>query len=579
MANGLQSDVRAGGVRIKASDVAAKAENLTPNVARMAQMFRQGQISAQEIHERFGSRGIAEDRAAIAQASLATQQATEVGPLQIEAQKAALAPDITQLRQQATRGSLEEQISTQATTKATRKTRDQLIKAQTAQALNETLGGLNPANVRQLALAYPQVVKPVYDPETGIVTNKDEVASQIGRVKTFQGWVDSMKDLADTTESREIKERAPDGSEQVVLRHYFKGGNVPVPQEVSRAIASANLASPGIVNNPETARLLNQTFGAPGQITTGAGVAQPTPPAAPVDPNAPAPIPPPAAAAPAPAAAPAAPAPTAAAPSVLPPPGQPIQIRPKAGEVLPGGGLVLSAGPTAAGKRTDTETRAMKFSQRMRLSESQFQKVLATGIDPASVSMQTETGVLEQIPGMRAGVPVLGPVIATQIEKRISPEAKRISQPVNNWASAILREESGAAIKDEERAQYVRAFFPITGDPPDVRQRKTEQRRAATAALEAVAARKITPAQYEDEIATISGVGFFPEGSSVHTEGSPENKAWVKSGGAGFVTSQLAPDKLITLEPGQLPPADPSVQVIRGADGIARRRRVQQPIK
>jgi hypothetical protein len=550
---GLESDARAGGIRV--GDIVAKPGDLSRNVDKMAAMFRQGQITANDIHERFGSRGIAEDRAAVAKAGLATKQVEELGDIQIAAQKSQLSPEITGLKAQATVGSLEEQIANQSVAKEMREPRNQLLKAQVAQAIAQAQGNLTAPMVQQLQLQYPGLIKAQYD-ENGVVLNKEEVVKQIGRVKVQQQWIDSVQDMAKNIRFVTVKEELSDGQIRETEKAFWSGTQTPVPQAQLAAIAAAQAANPGTVQDPQFASKLAAAFGKPGQVSTATGATA-------VDPNAPAPLP-----GEAPAAAPA------PGPGVLPPPGQPIQVR-VAGEAAPGG-IVTSMGKPAGGKPTDVEARAFKFAKRMELSEGQYQKVIASGVDPTTFAMNFQTGLLEQVPSMKSGIPVLGPLAGTYVESKVSPDAKRLSSAMGNWASAILREESGAAIKDEERAQYIRAFFPITGDPPDVRANKAAQRKSAGEALQAVFARKITPAEYENQIANLAGLDFFPKATSVHTEGSPENKAWANAGGPGMTVGVAAPDNVPTLEAGQLPP--PDAGFVR-SNGKLYRRRTAKPVK
>jgi hypothetical protein len=328
---GLESDPRAGGVRVSASDIVSKPGDLTKNVDRMAQMFRQGKIDANDIRERFGARGIAEDRAAIAKAGLATKQVEELGDLQIAAQKEQLDPALIGLQKQAQVGSLEEQIATNANKKVTRKMRDKADVALAAQALNDITGGLPSEAARQMSLMYPNVVKPQFD-KNGVVLNQDEVKAQIGHVKTQKQWIDAMRDLADSTE-RQVVDLENGGK---LHRVVIKGTNIALPRHQQEAIWAAQQMTPGgVIKDPDVAQAFQQTFGQPGQVSVTPGV---------------------------PPAQPQAQAPSPLAPgSVLPPPGEPVQVT--GPQLTPEGDLIVGSGKggsTQRQKLTDIQSFVQK---------------------------------------------------------------------------------------------------------------------------------------------------------------------------------------------------------------------------
>lgn len=265
---GLESDVRAGGVRV--GDIVAKPADLTKNVDRMSEMFRQGQITADDVHARYGARAGAEDRAAIAKAGLATKQVKELGDLQIAAQKQQLDPALIGLQKQAQIGSIEEVIADNANKKVTRKMRDQADVALAAQALNDITGGLPSEAARQMSLMYPNIVKPNFD-ERGVVLNQDEVKAQIAHVKTQKQWVDAMRDLADRTHRQTVDLGGGKKESRVVV----KGTNIPLPLHQQKAIWAAHTMTPGgVIKDPDVAQSFQNTFGQSGQVTGAAGTPQ-----------------------------------------------------------------------------------------------------------------------------------------------------------------------------------------------------------------------------------------------------------------------------------------------------------------
>lgn len=305
MANGLQSDTRAGGVRIPANLVQGAAD-LSPNVEALSNAFRKGQITANDIIDRFGQRAIEEDRAKTAQAVVAQKEATELAPLALEAKKAQLDPTLVSLQVQAQKGGLEAQIAEQAFEETVRVPKQKLQQAILAQAIDELDSGLNAAAVRQLAFDYPNLVKPQYD-QNGVVQNAQEVRNQIAQVKNQQQFTETMRKLAQNTEVRKL-ERADGTTEDRVV---YKGTNIPVSAAQQQAIFAAQTGTPGgVIQNPQVVDYFQKSFGAPGQVSPAAPQAQ----------------------APAAAAAPA----TGAAPAGQTPSGFQSQV----GQMTPEGGLI-----------------------------------------------------------------------------------------------------------------------------------------------------------------------------------------------------------------------------------------------
>src|SRR5258707_4994216 len=60
-----------------------------------------------------------------------------------------------------------------------------------------------------------------------------------------------------------------------------------------------------------------------------------------------------------------------------------------------------------------------------------------------------------------------------------TPEGQRYRQGQENWVTANLRQESGAAIGKDEMNKDVRKYFPIPGDSQAVRDQKTRSRSVA----------------------------------------------------------------------------------------------------
>jgi hypothetical protein len=112
----------------------------------------------------------------------------------------------------------------------------------------------------------------------------------------------------------------------------------------------------------------------------------------------------------------------------------------------------------AVGKGTEAQTKAAAFATRM----TQAQNLLA----PLE---QQGTGFLSKITDMVPGGNYLQ-----------SPEYQRYKQASSAFITAMLRQESGAAINKDEFTRYERELFPQPGDGPGVIQQKAAARAAAT---------------------------------------------------------------------------------------------------
>jgi hypothetical protein len=55
-------------------------------------------------------------------------------------------------------------------------------------------------------------------------------------------------------------------------------------------------------------------------------------------------------------------------------------------------------------------------------------------------------------------------------------DLQRYNQAKLNFVNAVLRQESGAAISDSERAQYEKQYFPVPGDTPETVAQKASNR-------------------------------------------------------------------------------------------------------
>lgn len=111
----------------------------------------------------------------------------------------------------------------------------------------------------------------------------------------------------------------------------------------------------------------------------------------------------------------------------------------------------------AAGKKTEVQAKSEIFANKMELSERAINDLATQGTSLAGK--------------IASGVP-LGNYIQ-------SPEYQKYKQASSNFITALLRQESGAAISKSEFERYDKEYMPQPGDGPDVLAQKAEARRVA----------------------------------------------------------------------------------------------------
>lgn len=109
----------------------------------------------------------------------------------------------------------------------------------------------------------------------------------------------------------------------------------------------------------------------------------------------------------------------------------------------------------AAGKKTEVQAKAEIFANKMELSN----KGITDGVGTSLAGK------------IASGVP-LGNYVQT-------PEYQKYKQASSNFITALLRQESGAAINKSEFERYDKEYMPQPGDGPEVLAQKTEARRIA----------------------------------------------------------------------------------------------------
>lgn len=191
-------------------------------------------------------------------------------------------------------------------------------------------------------------------------------------------------------------------------------------------------------------------------------------------------------------------------------------------ETMPDGSVRITRGG-APKKFTEVQTKSGGFADRVKSSNELLENLEDTkGFNPADIS---ET-IMGSVPG--AG------------NLMISPEKQRYNQAKQNFITANLRLESGAAIGKDEFVKEDKKFFPQPGDSPSVIKQKREARKRQFDILRAASGGFYDEVQKQRAKRETSETGDIQQ----PTEGTvvivnPEtgerltlkNGAWVKNGG------------------------------------------------
>ncbi len=111
----------------------------------------------------------------------------------------------------------------------------------------------------------------------------------------------------------------------------------------------------------------------------------------------------------------------------------------------------------AAGKKTEVQAKSEIFANKMESSNKSLDSLASQGTSLAGK--------------IASGLP-MGNYIQ-------SPEYQKYKQAASNFITALLRQESGAAISKSEFDRYDKEYMPQPGDGPDVLAQKTDARRIA----------------------------------------------------------------------------------------------------
>jgi hypothetical protein len=143
-------------------------------------------------------------------------------------------------------------------------------------------------------------------------------------------------------------------------------------------------------------------------------------------------------------------------------PGTSITAQP----VLDASGKPIGAG-TNGKPLTETQGKATTFAARMQDAEGTIQKLEAQGVSGSD--LRTIAAASDYTNWLA------------------SPQGQQYRQAQENWVTANLRQESGAAIGKDEMRKDVRKFFPAINDGPEVIAQKAQARAVAARGMVAQA--------------------------------------------------------------------------------------------
>jgi hypothetical protein len=135
---------------------------------------------------------------------------------------------------------------------------------------------------------------------------------------------------------------------------------------------------------------------------------------------------------------------------------------------------------------TETQGKATTFAARMQDAD----KIITALGDKVSPSSVAQAGYRSEFPAWLPGGQLLGAGVTAanqSFNPAVSDEAQQYRQAQENWVTANLRQESGAAISKDEMDKDVRKWFPQPGEGEAVKKQKAQARAVASRAMMAQA--------------------------------------------------------------------------------------------
>ncbi len=121
----------------------------------------------------------------------------------------------------------------------------------------------------------------------------------------------------------------------------------------------------------------------------------------------------------------------------------------------------------ATGEKTEVQAKSEKFGNKMENAEKNLRDIEGEGQSYKGRALE--------------GAPLVGGTMATNWAQ--SPNYQKYKQARDNFITALLRDESGAAIGTQEFQRYEKELFPQPGDSPGTITQKREARKIAIEAM------------------------------------------------------------------------------------------------
>lgn len=147
----------------------------------------------------------------------------------------------------------------------------------------------------------------------------------------------------------------------------------------------------------------------------------------------------------------------------------------------------------ATGEKTEVQARSEKFGNKMELAERNLKDIEGEGA--SALGRMTEGSAW--LPGS-----------ASVGRYAQSDNYQKYRQARDNFITALLRDESGAAIGTDEFNRYEKELFPQPGDGPAVIKQKREARRVAIEGMKKAAGPGYKSPNYDSETATADPLGI-----------------------------------------------------------------------
>ncbi|WP_426418200.1 hypothetical protein [Bradyrhizobium genosp. A] len=144
--------------------------------------------------------------------------------------------------------------------------------------------------------------------------------------------------------------------------------------------------------------------------------------------------------------------------TVTGPNGQPIQVPAGVDRKTFIKRVSETSADAATGKKTESQAKASSFAARMQQAEQDLSKLQNEGLSGTQA--------------ITSSIPVIGNYLQ-------STDHQKFETAKSAFITALLRQESGAAINKSEFSRYEKELFPQPGDAPAVVQQKAQLRAAA----------------------------------------------------------------------------------------------------